>query len=874
MATSDLWTAVVTGGASGIGAATSKKLASRGINVLIADVQDDLGEKLAEEIKATFKVDALFLHVDVSKEEDVVAMVKAVVDRWGRLDYAANIAGFCRGDRDDEVGVSTQDVDSHFAVNQRGVWLCQKFEAAQMLKQSPRGVEIFPAPSLPIKPQRGAIVNIGSTTAVTGMGFAAYAPTKAAVLEITRNGAFFYGPQGIRCNAVCPGATVTPLALSNMHDSVKSDPDYKHEGNRYTEPIALKVMACPEEQASVISFLLSPESSHITGQTIMLLVMADADQTHHHKVEGLLRSAPSDEQLREHVITDPNQEVSRLSIRVLLSISSISFIFSTSLGTFLCLVPVLGNINEDLGPDPSFTWIASSWTVATGVGLICAGSLSDIFGRRWFTIGTGVLGVVASILGLTSHSIGQMIATMTLFGLNQAGAVNGFASVSELVPTKYRGPVVGIMNLTALPFDLCGSLIARSMILNTGPGWKSVFWMALAANIAGTVACAVTYFPAKPLAASASKGSMIRDFDYVGLGGIIVGPTLVLLGVIWVPQYGATSAHFLAPFLIGVVTLVALGFYEAYIPKAPLLHPFLFKRVRTFTMILVVSFVGGMMFYALQANWPTFLTIMYTGDDLLQAGVYQTIMGASTLAAGAGSAVLLPWIGPKLGTTALLSIGVVFEVIFIPLMSIAGPHNKAAALTFSFFAGVGIGITTTLPIVFISLCTPDEWIGFATASMGLSRYIGGSAGTAIYTTALTSKASVYIPQMVTAAATQAGLPLDSVPLLLGLLTGATPGQTLASIPGITTEIFQLAYSAFQDAYQHAFRYVFYTSIPFGIVALAAALATKDLSSHLTMKVAQRLVTDVKAEDATVMKNAEHGPSDHEIEMVESTTPKA
>ncbi|KIW76452.1 hypothetical protein Z517_11198 [Fonsecaea pedrosoi CBS 271.37] len=270
MATSDPWTAVVTGGASGIGAATSKKLASRGINVLIADIQDDLGEKLTEEIKATFKVDALFLHVDVSKEEDVVAMVKAVADRWGRLDYAANIAGFCRGDRDDEVGVSTQDVDSHFAVNQRGVWLCQKFEAAQMLKQSPRAVEIFPAPSLPIKPQRGAIVNIGSTTAVTGMGFAAYAPTKAAVLEITRNGAFFYGPQGIRCNAVCPGATVTPLALSNMHESVKSDPDYKHDENRYTEPIALKVMACPEEQASVISLLLSPESSHITGQTIMV----------------------------------------------------------------------------------------------------------------------------------------------------------------------------------------------------------------------------------------------------------------------------------------------------------------------------------------------------------------------------------------------------------------------------------------------------------------------------------------------------------------------------------------------------------------------------------------------------------------------------
>ncbi|KAK5022357.1 hypothetical protein LTR13_011461 [Exophiala sideris] len=242
MASQDLWTAVVTGGAAGIGAATVKKLASRGVNVLIADVQDELGNKLAAEIKSSFGVDAAFRHVDVSKEEEVQAMIKMVVDKWGRLDYAANVAG-------------------HFAVNQRGVWLCQKHEAAQMLKQEPRTVELSPKPSLAINPQRGAIVNVGSTTAVTGMGFPAYAPTKAAVLEITRNGAFFYSPRGIRCNAICPGGTVTDMSAAN---STSADRE------AYNKPIALKVMACPEEQASVISFLLSPESSHVTGNVIMV----------------------------------------------------------------------------------------------------------------------------------------------------------------------------------------------------------------------------------------------------------------------------------------------------------------------------------------------------------------------------------------------------------------------------------------------------------------------------------------------------------------------------------------------------------------------------------------------------------------------------
>lgn len=130
-----------------------------------------------------------------------------------------------------------------------------------MLKQEPRAVELLPKPTLPIKPQRGSIVNVGSTTAVTGMGFPAYAPTKAAVLEITRNGSFFYGPKGIRCNAICPGGTVTAMAMANSN-SVDQE--------SYTRPIALKAMACPEEQAAVISFLLSQESSYVTGNVIMV----------------------------------------------------------------------------------------------------------------------------------------------------------------------------------------------------------------------------------------------------------------------------------------------------------------------------------------------------------------------------------------------------------------------------------------------------------------------------------------------------------------------------------------------------------------------------------------------------------------------------
>lgn len=265
------YTALVTGGASGIGAATVRKLASRGINVLIADISQESGEKLAEQVKGEFKVDAFFHRVDVSKEEDVRAMVEAVVTRWGRLDYAANVAGICpdgNEKRDDESLVSTEMASKVFEINQRGVWLCQKYEAHQLMRQEPRAVLASPAPSVPTKPQRGAIVNVSSTTGVTGMGFAAYCPTKHAVIGITRNGAYYYGPHGIRCNSIAPGGTATPMSLAATADSDRAK--YGSEEMELVKPVPLKVFASPEEQANVISFLLSGEASYVNAVNIMV----------------------------------------------------------------------------------------------------------------------------------------------------------------------------------------------------------------------------------------------------------------------------------------------------------------------------------------------------------------------------------------------------------------------------------------------------------------------------------------------------------------------------------------------------------------------------------------------------------------------------
>ncbi|KAK5020772.1 hypothetical protein LTS07_011445 [Exophiala sideris] len=123
-----LWTAVVTGGAS---------LASSSTNVLIADVNDRDGLALAEEVKHKFSAEAVFQLVDVSCEDALERMVKTVVDRWGRLDYAANVAGTGETVSQEEQSITVDAVNKAFAINQRGTRLCQEIEAEQMMSQDP-----------------------------------------------------------------------------------------------------------------------------------------------------------------------------------------------------------------------------------------------------------------------------------------------------------------------------------------------------------------------------------------------------------------------------------------------------------------------------------------------------------------------------------------------------------------------------------------------------------------------------------------------------------------------------------------------------------------------------------------------------------------
>ena len=236
--------AIVTGAASGIGRAAAKALAAEGARVLIADV-DEGGERVAEEIRRVGD-EGHFRHTDVRSSEDVQAVVRDAVERYGRLDVMVNNAGVAIGGAAGEM--SEEDWNRVIDVNLTGVWRGMRFAIPEMLKSG-----------------GGSIVNTSSVQSEVGfLGWSGYAASKGGINALTRQAAVEYAPKGIRVNAIIPGTIMTEMNERIMRDS--DDPDGVMDAWRSLHPMGR--VGQPEEVAAAVVFLASDESSFVTGELL------------------------------------------------------------------------------------------------------------------------------------------------------------------------------------------------------------------------------------------------------------------------------------------------------------------------------------------------------------------------------------------------------------------------------------------------------------------------------------------------------------------------------------------------------------------------------------------------------------------------------
>jgi NAD(P)-dependent dehydrogenase (short-subunit alcohol dehydrogenase family) len=251
--------AVISGGAFGIGRATSRELARQGATVVIGDLYADKAQRVADEIDAEGGT-ALALRLDVSDEASVAQFVETAHATFGHVDLVDHNAARTDFASDlDAVHVDLETWDMVHRVNERGALLMARFTIPLMIEQG-----------------GGAIVNISSGSATIGeRSRVAYGASKAGVEQLTRHLANRYGEYGIRANAIAPGFILTESAAKGISDDLQ-------DVLRAQNP--MRRLGTPEDIANAVAFLLSDRAGFINGHVLRV----DGGTM----IAGVLASAP------------------------------------------------------------------------------------------------------------------------------------------------------------------------------------------------------------------------------------------------------------------------------------------------------------------------------------------------------------------------------------------------------------------------------------------------------------------------------------------------------------------------------------------------------------------------------------------------------
>lgn len=389
----------------------------------------------------------------------------------------------------------------------------------------------------------------------------------------------------------------------------------------------------------------------------------------------------------------------------------------------------LPRIVADLGGFDRFTWITTAYIVASTSVVPLAGSVADVYGRKWLYVAGIVVFLGGSVLSALSGTMDQLIVARAVQGLGGGTMMAlSFVTIGDLFPPsergKYQGIIAGMFGISSVLGPTIGGFVTDHL------SWHWIFYINIPLGIP-VVLMFIRFFPH-------SKPSHRRRIDWVGAALMVLGIVPGLLAIsIGGNRNHWTEARVIAMFAVSAVALPAFVWWGLH-AKDPILPFIIFKNRVVAVSMIVIFLTGFAMFGAI-----TFIPLMFQGvlgDSATASGSFLTPMMLGIVAGAALSGQVLSRTGGRYRIQGV--IGLIIMSAGIGLLStISADTGRATALTGAIVMGFGLGTTFPLFTIAVQNAVDYKFLGVATSSTQFFRSIGGSVGLAIFGTVLTNRFS-------------------------------------------------------------------------------------------------------------------------------------
>ncbi|KAF2403608.1 MFS general substrate transporter [Trichodelitschia bisporula] len=526
---------------------------------------------------------------------------------------------------------------------------------------------------------------------------------------------------------------------------------------------------------------------------------------------------------------------------------ALCFSYTTSFQQNSCTAAILKQIDEALGPTTYYNWMLTAYTIAVSVSLPISGGLSDIFGRKKFFLVGCTISLIGTVVALASQNVPMMIAAMALKGIGAGSQQLALAAIAEIVPNKHRGHAQAALDIVTLPWAVFGPLTGNAMVKYHKLSFRINFIIGAILNVISIVTAILWYHPpAGGRIVGKSQIRRVRELDWMGIFLMAVGIVLTLMGINFGGEtFPWKSAGVISPLVIGLLCLVALGFWEWKVATNPFFaHELFIGNGRTFSLFLVITFVGGMSLYAAAAFWTQQCQGMFFRDPIK--------IGVSSIPGGVGGAIggflggMLIGKVRFLSSNLMLMYGVAIKMIADGIFMTITPLKFKLALGAGFLAMFGVGFMLVALIVCTQLACKDKNIGLATLVLGSVRAMGGSVAVTIFTSIIHNTIKEDAGPRVGKVVVPMGVPVSSLPALVPLVI-AGKDQKAAMLEGLTPELVKVTRDTLKWSWSLAFQRIYVAAIIFSAVALVAAFFARDVTHNMTDNVAVQLQNDTPNE---------------------------